>query len=462
VKGAVLVVDDDRAMCEALEAALVAHDLDVEWVTSGREALERLERTDPDCLITDVHMPVMDGLELCRRVAARREDLPVVVITAFGSMDTAVGAIRAGAYDFITKPFDVPALILVVERAIRHRRLSTEVRRLRRLVEQRHDFGELIGTSRPIERLRRFLDRIVDSDVSVLVTGESGTGKEVVARLLHDRGPRHDGPFIAVNCAAMPETLLENELFGHVRGSFTGAEVDREGLFVQANGGTILLDEIGELPLPLQPKLLRALQERRARPVGGDREVAFDVRVIATTNRALETAIDEGRFRQDLYFRVNVVNVETPPLRSRGGDVLLLAQHFLAQAAEASGKAVRGLAPPAAERLLAYTWPGNVRELQNCMERAVALARFDDVTVDDLPEAVRTYAGSHVLVAGMDPSELAPLEEVERRYVLRVLEAAGGNKALAARILGVGRKTLYRKLDRWSVREAVTGRNDTL
>jgi len=449
VKGAVLLVDDDRAMCEAVEAALGARHFDVTWTLSGAEAIDRLEREDVDCVVTDIHMPGMDGLELCRRLVAVRDDVPVVVITAFGSLDTAVGAIRAGAYDFVVKPFEIDTLVLVLDRAIRHRQLSTEVHRLRRLVDERHDFGELIGTSRPIERVRRFLDRIVDADVSVLVTGESGTGKDVVARLLHARGPRSDGPFVAVNCAAMPETLLENELFGHVRGAFTGADVGRTGLFLQADGGTLLLDEIGEMPLSLQSKLLRALQERRVRPVGGDREIPFDVRLISTTNRDLETAIDEGHFRQDLYFRVNVVNVDLPPLRSRGGDVLLLAHHFLAEAAAASGKAVRGIAAAAGERLLAYAWPGNVRELQNCMERAVALARFDEVTTDDLPEAVRDYVGSHVLVAGVDPGDMASLEEVERRYVMRVLEAAGGNKALAARILGVGRKTLYRRLERW-------------
>src|SRR5213596_172780 len=263
---------------------------------------------------------------------------------------------------------------------------------------------------------------------------------------LGGRGRRKDGPFVAVNCAAMPEHLLESELFGHVRGAFTDARAARTGLFVQAHRGTLLLDEIGELPLALQPKLLRALQERAVRPIGGNEEVPFDVHLVATTNRDLESAVEEGRFREDLYFRVNVIHVAMPPLRARGSDVLLLAQHFLVHHAGKAGKRVTGLSPEAAERLLAYTWPGNVRELQNAMERAVALAQYDHVTVDDLPETIRSYRPSHVLIAADDPSELVPLEEAERRYILRVVENVGGNKTLAARVLGIGRKTLYRKL----------------
>ena len=447
----ILVVDDDSSMCETLAAGLRSYGFDVAWATSGTEALDRLDAAnDVDCVVSDLNMQGMDGLELCERLAASRPDVPVVVITAFGSLDTAIGAIRAGAYDFITKPLELEALALALRRAVRHRSLSEEVRRLRRLVEEPHEFRELVGTSPTMRRLRRFLDRIVDSDASVLVTGESGTGKEVVARVLHDRGPRKEGPFVAINCAAMPEALLESELFGHARGAFTDARSARTGLFVQADGGTLLLDEVGELPMSLQPKLLRALQERRVRPVGGEAEVPFDVRLIATTNRDLETAIEEGRFREDLYFRVNVINVKIPSLRARGGDVLLLAQHFLQAIAADAGKPVTGISPAAAERLARYTWPGNVRELQNCIERAVALARYNEIVVDDLPENVRSYERSHVLVAGDDPSELAPLEQVEQRYIARVMEAVGGNKTLAAQILGVGRKTLYRKLERYA------------
>jgi two-component system response regulator HydG len=373
----------------------------------------------------------------------------VIVITAFGSLDTAVGAIRAGAYDFITKPLEIDALALVLERAIERRRLGDEVRRLRRLVQTSDRFDDIVGTSPAMREVYGLLERIADSDSSVLVTGESGTGKEVVARALHRRSRRRGGPFVALNCAAMPEPLLESELFGHVRGAFTDARTSRTGLFVQANGGTLLLDEIGDLPLALQPKLLRALQERVVRPVGGNAEVPFDARLIATTNRDLESAIEEGHFREDLYFRVNVIRVQLPPLRARESDVLLLAQHFLTQHAERAGKRLVGISPAAAERLVSYDWPGNVRELQNCIERAVALARYEEITVDDLPEKIRAYRRSHVLVASDDPAELVPLEEVERRYVLRVMEAVRGNKTLAARVLGLGRKTLYRKLEQY-------------
>jgi two-component system response regulator HydG len=281
----------------------------------------------------------------------------------------------------------------------------------------------------------------------VLITGESGTGKEVVARALHRRGRRKNGPFVAVNCAALPETLLESELFGHARGAFTDARSARSGLFVQANGGTLFLDEITEMPLALQPKLLRALQERVVRPLGGEGEVPFDVRLVTATNRDLETAVEEGRFRGDLFFRVNVIHVPLPPLRARGGDILLLAQRFLGEYGARSSKQVTGLSPQAAERLLAYSWPGNVRELENCIERAIALAQHDHILPDDLPEKVRAYRRSHVLVASDDPAELVPLEEVERRYILRVMEAVGGNKSQAAQVLGLGRKTLYRKLE---------------
>jgi two-component system response regulator HydG len=287
----------------------------------------------------------------------------------------------------------------------------------------------------------------------VLLTGESGTGKELVAQALHQRGRRSGGPFVAVNCAAMPESLLESELFGHARGAFTDARNARAGLFAQASGGTLFLDEIGEMPIGLQPKLLRALQERVTRAVGSDVETPFDARIIAATNRDLETAVDERRFRQDLYFRINVIPIEVPALRLRGNDILLLAQHFVRDFAAQSGKRIGGLTSGAAERLLGYTWPGNVRELRNCIERAVALTAFEQLTVEDLPERVRNHRGSQIVIATDDPAQLPPLEEVERRYILRVLDAAGGNKALAARILGLDRKTIYRKLERLAAAE---------
>ena len=295
------------------------------------------------------------------------------------------------------------------------------------------------------------MDRVAPSDTTVLVTGESGTGKELIARAIHARSRRADKPFVAINCAAVPETLLESELFGHVRGAYTDARTNEPGLFVTANGGTLFLDEIGDLPLAVQPKLLRVLQERTVRPVGGSSERPIDVRVIAATNHDLETAVEDGRFRGDLYYRINVVNVSLPPLRARGPDILPLAMRFVAAAAKRAKKEITGIDPAAAERLMAFPWPGNIRELQNCVEHAVALARFDQISVDDLPEKVRSFKSSHVLVAGDDPSELVPLEQVERRYIARVMAVVGGNKSAAARVLGIDRKRLYRMLERLGI-----------
>ena len=451
MKGRVLVVDDDASMCDMLVSDLGELGFEVKARTAAPAALEALVASEFDAVVADLNMPGMSGLELCERIVASRPDVPVIVITAFGSIQTAIAAIRSGAYDFVTKPLEVDALGLALERAIQHRRLSDEVRRLRQAVEEGRRFGTLLGTSPAMRRMYELLDRIADSSEAVLISGETGTGKELVARALHERGRRKAGPFVAVDCASLPEPLLESELFGHVRGAFTDAHAARKGLFVQASGGALFLDEIGDLPLALQAKLLRALQTRSVRPVGANDEVPFDVNLIAATNRDLESAVEEGRFREDLYFRINVIHVEMPPLRARGGDVLLLAQHFVDRYAAQAGKRVTGLSPDAAERLLAYVWPGNVRELENCVERAIALTRHETIGLDDLPEKIRGFQRSHVLVAGDDPSELAPLEEVERRYVLRVMEAVGGSKTLAARVLGIGRKTLYRKLEQYKI-----------
>ena len=451
MKGCVLVVDDDASMCDMLVSDLGELGFEVKARTAAPAALEALVASEFDAVVADLNMPGMSGLELCEHIVASRPDVPVIVITAFGSIQTAIAAIRSGAYDFVTKPLEVDALGLALERAIQHRRLSDEVRRLRQAVEEGRRFGTLLGTSPAMRRMYELLDRIADSSASVLIAGETGTGKELVARALHERGRRKAGPFVAVDCASLPEPLLESELFGHARGAFTDAHAARRGLFVQANGGALFLDEIGDLPLALQAKLLRALQTRSVRPVGANDEVPFDVNLIAATNRDLESAVEEGRFREDLYFRINVIHVEMPPLRARGGDVLLLAQHFVDRYAAQAGKRVTGLSPDAAERLLAYVWPGNVRELENCIERAIALTRHETIGLDDLPEKIRGFQRSHVLVAGDDPSELAPLEEVERRYVLRVMEAVGGSKTLAARVLGIGRKTLYRKLEQYKI-----------
>ncbi len=449
--GRALIVDDDRSMCELLQAGLSKRGFDVTFRTTGAECLELLQTQDFDVLLTDMNMHGMHGLELCERAIASRPDVPVVVLTAFGSLETAIAAIRAGAYDFVTKPVEMDALQLNLERAVRHRVLRAEVKRLRDAVAATHPLPALVGDSTAMKEVYDLIERVAETDASVLITGESGTGKELVARALHQRSPRKAGPFVAINCAAMPETLLESELFGHVKGAFTDAKSAHAGLFAQANGGTLFLDEIGEMPLALQPKLLRALQERKVRPVGGDSEIAFDARIVTATNRDLETAALEHRFREDLYYRINVIHIAVPPLRARGTDVLLLAQHFITHFAKSFNKPTRGISPGAAEKLVAYAWPGNVRELQNCIERAVALTRFEEIVVDDLPEKVRTYKRTHVVLDSDDPTELVTMDELERRYILRVLERLGGNKSLTAQTLGLDRKTLYRKLQQYGV-----------
>ena len=447
----VLLVDDDASLGETLEIALRKRGLNVSWHASGADALAALDRADYDVVVTDLSMRGMGGIELCERVAQNRPDVPVIVLTAFGSLDSAIDAIRAGAYDFI-KPVEVAALAIAIERAANHHALREEVKRLRLEVLDRPRDNELIGDSAPMRRVQDLISRVAGAEATVLVVGESGTGKEVVARAIHKRSAHEGGPFVAINCAAVPEALLESELFGHTRGAFTDAKEAHAGLFVQAKGGTLFLDEIGDMPLGLQPKLLRALQERSIRPLGGKGEIPIDVRIVAATNRDLESAIEEGRFREDLYYRINVVQVALPPLRARGPDILPLAMHFIKGFAEQSKKNVTGLSKEVAEKLVNYAWPGNVRELQNSMEHAVALTRLEETCVEDLPEKIRDYRFSHVVVAGNDPAELVPLEQVERRYILRVMEAVAGNKTAAARVLGLERKTLYRKLERYQAK----------
>ena len=408
----VLVVDDESSMCEYLEAELRAHDMHVATRTNAEEAFALLGAQEFDVVVTDLHMRGLNGLELCMRIVENRPDIPVIVITAFGALETAIATIRAGAFDFVTKPFNIEELLLAVERALRHRALQDEVKRLQHMVAETQRFEEMLGSSDAMKKVQDLVTRVADSDSTVLISGESGTGKELVARALHRKSRRAAGPFVAINCAAMPEALLESELFGHAKGAFTDAKVAKRGLFVEASGGTLFLDEIGEMPLSVQPKLLRALEARTVRPVGASAEVPFDVNLVTATNRDLETAVTDGRFREDLFYRINVVRVDLPPLRARGNDILLLTQHFLERFAARSGKRIVRLSSAVAKKLLADACPGNVRELQNCVEQAVALARFEEITVEDLPERIRDYRRANVLVVGDDPSELVPLEIV--------------------------------------------------
>jgi len=446
-----LVVDDDPDFRRFAELAVSRLGYEARACGGADEALAILAAEAFDVVLVDVHLQGASGIDLCSRIAERWENLPVVVMTAQGTLETAVGAIRAGAYDFVTKPIEPEALRIALERAVAHRRMKDEVLRLRRVVKEQAAFEEIIGASTAMKRVFDLVDRAAASDVSVLITGESGTGKELVARALHRRSPRTSRPFVALSCAAMPEHLLESELFGYVKGAFTDARAPRAGLLAQAAGGTLFLDEIGDMSLALQPKLLRALQERKFRPVGANEEIPFDARIITATNRDLESSVEERSFRQDLYFRINVVRVHLPPLRARGNDVLLIAQMLLERYAQVGGRKVTGLTQAAAQRLLAYPWPGNVRELSNCIERAVALTRNEQLTVDDLPDAIRDWQRGPIGAPGGDtgPVDLVPLDDVERSYILRVLDAVGGNKTLASKVLGLDRKTLYRKLERY-------------
>ena len=454
LNGRILVLDDDSGTCELLDEVLTRAGAQVTAFTSAIAALERIGLEDFDLLVTDLGMPEMSGIEVCERALGVRPDVPVIVLTGQGNLESAVAALRAGAHDFLTKPVDTKLLAISVERALAHRRLREEVKRLRQAVATGGKPASVVGSSTAMKRVFDLIGRVAASDASVLLHGETGTGKELIARAIHEGSLRAEGPFVAINCAAVPPSLIESELFGHARGAFTDAKGQRSGLFVEANRGTLFLDEIGELPLDVQPKLLRALQERKVRPVGSNIEVPFDARLVTATNRDLEREIEDNRFREDLYYRVNVVKVELPPLRDRGGDVLELAAHFLGQLSARSGKASLSLSEAVAAKLMAYRWPGNVRELENCIERAGALARFDSITVDDLPEKIRAYAAERFVVSADDATEIITMEEVERRYVTRVLSLVNGNKTRAAEVLGFDRRTLYRKLERWGLEAA--------
>ncbi len=447
MKGTILIVDDEEDTAVLLRDLLRQRGFDVTAVSSGQPCLEQLRDHPADVVVTDVQMPGMSGIELCARLRERHPDLLPTIVTGHNDLDTAIAAIRSGAFDFILKPLKIEAVELAVSRALEHLALKREVKRLRAEARRDETIDGIAGNSRAIRTMVEMIQRVASSDASVLISGESGTGKELVARALHHLSSRRDRPFVAVNCAAMPASLLESELFGHVRGAFTDARHDRSGLFVSAEGGTILLDEIGEMPIEMQVKLLRVLQERTIRPVGGDQEIPVDVRVLSSSNRDLETEVHEKRFREDLFYRINVIQISVPSLRDRAGDVLPLAQHFIDQIAVRSEKPVRGISPAAARLLADYDWPGNVRELENCMERAIALSRLDEITVDDLPVRVQHHRSTRIVPPIDVPGGLLPMEEMERRYIRQVLQAVGGNKTRAAQMLGMHRRSLYRRLE---------------
>lgn len=445
--GKILVIDDDRALCELLEEDLTRRGHNVWTALKVVEARELLHQHEIDIVLTDLNMPEISGIDFCAELHANRPDLPVVIMTAFGSLETAIAALRAGAYDFVTKPVDLDLLNISLGRALQHRHLQEKVRLLKNQVRRQRTDDEMLGESPVFQNIKQQIMRIADLNTSVLICGESGTGKELVARALHRQSQRAEGPFVAINCAALPENLLESELFGHVRGAFTDARENRKGLFVEASGGTLLLDEIAEMPLALQPKLLRVLEDHKVRPLGGSSEINCDVRVLASSHQNLSEAVTARRFRSDLFYRLNVIQLEIPPLRDRGNDILLLALQFIKQLSQRFNKSVVGLAQPAAACLLAYHWPGNVRELRNVIERALALTHHNQLTIEDLPDQLKDNKGEAQLPARLvDPVNILPLEEMENRYIHQVLDQLNGNQTLAARLLGVDRKTLYRKL----------------
>jgi two-component system response regulator AtoC len=442
----ILICDDDQGMRDTL-TAILKRDYRVLTVSSGEAALALLKNEDIDLILQDIRLPGISGFDVLRIVKENYSLVECIMISAINEVETAVQAMKHGAYHYITKDFDYDELRSLVRNACERQDLNRQVITLSAQVAEQSEREFIIGPSRQIRDIVDLVQRVAKLSATVLILGESGTGKELLARLLHKESGRGDAPFIAVNMSAIPHELVESTLFGHERGSFTGAVKQQLGKFELAAGGTLFLDEIGDLRFDLQAKLLRAIQEGGIERVGGTKPIKTDFRLIAATNIDLERAVKEGRFREDLYYRINVVGIAVPPLRARTNDVLLLAQFFLKRAAARNRKAVIGLSGPAARLLVNYDWPGNVRELENCVERAVALCRLEEITIDDLPPKIRQYNNSNLVVAAESPSELITLDEMERRYVRHVLERVGGNKTRAAKALGIDRRSLYRRLE---------------
>ncbi|MFP4014609.1 MAG: sigma-54-dependent transcriptional regulator [Chitinispirillaceae bacterium] len=447
------IVEDDRALGTMLVEEVGDAGFEAEWIPSAEKALHALGKMQPDLVVSDLRLPGMDGLSFMRMVHQMLPDSPpaFLIITAFGTIPKAIEALRAGADDFLTKPLDLEHFMLAVERTFEKRQLKRMVSHMRQLSSE--GFHKMYGKCDSMRRLFDQIRQLASSRGTVLITGESGTGKELVARAIHEESERSDGPFVPVNCAGIPEHLLESEFFGHVEGSFTGARKGRQGLFAEARGGTLFLDEISEMPLSLQAKLLRILQDKKVRRIGENREYQVDVRILAATHRDIEQEVKDGRFRKDLFFRLETFTLQVPPLRERGEDIEMLAAVFMREFALSLGKKIKGFSQSALECISAYTFPGNIRELRNAMERAVTFCDSNRIQLENLPARMR----NHGSVSGQSASvvdtllnrknEFLPLEEIERRYIKRVLEYVGGNKKQAAAILGIGRRTLYRKFE---------------
>jgi DNA-binding NtrC family response regulator len=440
----ILVIDDDAEMCGLLSDVLKGEGFSVLAIGESLEASRILRKEEFDVIITDLKMKGLKGLDLLEEAKKVAPLTPVIIITAFGTIQSAIQAMKLGAYDYITKPFQIDELVLTVKKALENRLLKKEVVRLKKEVESRYHFHHLIGKSSSMQKIYDLIERICDSSNNILITGESGTGKELVAKAIHYSGIRKDRPFIGVNCAAIPETLLESELFGYKRGAFTDAKTDKKGLIFEATKGTILLDEITEMSPLLQAKLLRVIEEKEVRPLGDTNAYRIDVRIISATNRDIKERIQQGRFREDLYYRLKVIDMELPPLRERREDIPLLVQHFMNKLGEGPKK-ILSVSEDSLKILTAYSWPGNVRELENFIQRAMTLCRGEVIQPEDLPLHMVQEADENLAEKGL--RKKYTLDQLEKEYIRKVLIEVGGNKSKAAEILGLDRKTLYRKLE---------------
>ncbi len=441
----ILIVDDDPELRNLMKDILEDQSFQVVVARDGKEALSCLEGHEFPVVLTDLRMKGMDGAELLQEIVKNHSASNVIMMTAFGTVESAVEAMKRGAFDYLTKPIKTEELLVTIEKAFREAALRQEVVHLRQQVKREYSFDQILGKSKPMQEVFDLIRRVADTQTNILITGESGTGKELVAKAIHFNSSRKSAPFIPVNCAAIPEFLLESELFGHVKGSFTDAKSDKRGLFEEAHKGTLFLDEISEMPMMLQAKLLRAVQEREIRRVGATRSMAIDVRIIAATNLHLAEEVQAKRFREDLYYRLNVIEIRLPPLRERKEDIPLLCDMMLEKSSVGRQKEVTKMSEATLGLLLDYAWPGNVRELENIMERAVTLAQGPIVTPNDLPAAIRDAQGDRHLVEE-SAEQLLRLEDLEHLYIQRMLEKTKGNKFKAAQILDIDRKTLYRKL----------------
>jgi len=448
VKPAILVIDDEQGILETLRILLKNEGYDVETVQGGKAGLEALKKSRPDVVLADIRMPQVSGLDILAAAKEQDPETPVVLMTAQASLQSAIQAVNQGAFQYIQKPFPNDYLLEVCRRALEHRRIRFENQSLKAEEAQKTEKTvRPLGSSRSFQEILKLAEQVAPTESTVLILGESGTGKEVLARYIHQLSARRHGPFLSLNCGALPESLLESELFGHVKGSFTGAVRDKVGLIAAARGGTFFMDEIAEMTPALQVKLLRVLQEREALPVGATESIPVDVRVIAATNRDLEEEIRQGGFRSDLYYRLNVISLRLPPLRERPDDIPVLAAAFLHRLAEERAQPARRLAAPALERIMAYDWPGNVRELENALEHAVTVSQGEEIEPSALPERL-TAPKPQPLIQEHRPAN-PTLDAIERAYILWVLQAEGGNKTRAAEVLGIDPSTLYRKLARY-------------